>query len=75
MAQRDLTAYAMVEYWCLMAVNPRENSDILQDRQESIRVKAAHFVGAWPDEIALTRNTTEAQEGPILRSSTRRPDN
>jgi isopenicillin-N epimerase len=50
---------AMVEYWRLMAVNPHENSNILQDRQESIRVKAAQFVGASPDEIALTRNTTE----------------
>src|SRR5262245_34093853 len=32
---------AMVEYWRLMAVNPHENSNILQDRQESIRIKAA----------------------------------
>lgn len=50
---------AMVEYWRLMAVNPHENSNILQERQESIRVKTAQFVGASPDEIALTRNTTE----------------
>ena len=50
---------AMVEYWRLMAVNPHENSNMLQERQEAIRVKAAQFVGASPDEIALTRNTTE----------------
>jgi selenocysteine lyase/cysteine desulfurase len=50
---------AMVEYWRLMAVNPHENSNTLQERQEAIRVKAAQFVGASPDEIALTRNTTE----------------
>src|SRR5262245_19471978 len=47
---------AMVEYWRLMAVNPHENSNVLQDRQEQIRVKAALFVGASADEIALTRN-------------------
>lgn len=50
---------AMTEYWRLMAVNPNENSLIFQDRQEAIRIKAANFVGASPDEIAITRNTTE----------------
>jgi len=50
---------AMNEYWRLMAVNPNENSQIFQDRQEQIRVKAAAFVGVTPDEIAITRNTTE----------------
>jgi selenocysteine lyase/cysteine desulfurase len=50
---------AMNEYWRLMAVNPNENSQIFQDRQERIRVKAAAFIGATPDEIAITRNTTE----------------
>src|SRR6266852_3268241 len=50
---------AMNEYWRLMAVNPNENSQIFQDRQERIRVKAAAFVGVTPDEIAITRNTTE----------------
>ena len=32
---------ALMEYWRLMAVNPHENSNILQERQEAIRVKAA----------------------------------
>ena len=50
---------AMNEYWRLMAVNPNENSLIFQDRQEQIRIKAAAFVGVSPDEIAITRNTTE----------------
>src|SRR5215470_5604779 len=50
---------AMNEYWRLMAVNPNENSQIFQDRQEQIRIKAAAFIGATPDEIAITRNTTE----------------
>jgi hypothetical protein len=50
---------ALDQYWRLMAVNPNENSQIFQDRQEQIRIKAAAFVGATPDEIALTRNTTE----------------
>src|SRR5712692_1554352 len=49
---------ALVEYWRLMAVNPHENSNVMQNRQEQIRVKAAEFVGASPDEIAITRNTT-----------------
>jgi selenocysteine lyase/cysteine desulfurase len=50
---------ALDQYCRLMAVNPNENSQIFQDRQEQIRIKAAAFVGATPDEIALTRNTTE----------------
>lgn len=50
---------AMNEYWRLMAVNPNENSQIFQDRQDQIRAKAAAYVGATPDEIAITRNTTE----------------
>ena len=50
---------AMTEYWRLMAVNPNENSNILQNRVEQIRVKVANFIGASPDEIAITRNTTE----------------
>ena len=50
---------AMNEYWRLMAVNPNENSQIFQDRQEQIRIKAAAFIGVTADEIAITRNTTE----------------
>jgi selenocysteine lyase/cysteine desulfurase len=50
---------AMVEYWRLMAVNPNENSAIFQNRVEQIRFKVANFIGATPDEIAITRNTTE----------------
>src|SRR5262249_4175733 len=50
---------ALVESWRLRAVNPHENSNVMQNRQEQIRVKAAEFVGALPDEIAITRNTTE----------------
>jgi selenocysteine lyase/cysteine desulfurase len=54
-----LVVNALNEYWRLMAVNPNENSQIYQDRQDQIRAKAAAYVGATPDEIALTRNTTE----------------
>jgi selenocysteine lyase/cysteine desulfurase len=50
---------AMGEYWRLLAVNPNENSAIFQERQDQIRAKAAAFIGATPDEVALTRNTTE----------------
>ena len=49
----------MTEYWRLMAVNPNENSQIFQDRVDDIRIKAASFLGASADEIAITRNTTE----------------
>jgi selenocysteine lyase/cysteine desulfurase len=49
----------LVEYWRLMAVNPTENSAVFEERQESIRAKAAAFVHASVDEIAITRNTTE----------------
>src|SRR4029453_10201195 len=44
---------AMNEYWRLMAVNPNENSQIFQDRQERIRVKAAAFIGATPHRVPL----------------------
>lgn len=50
---------AMNEYWRLMAVNPNENSAVFQNHVEQIRVKLAGFFGATPDEIAITRNTTE----------------
>jgi selenocysteine lyase/cysteine desulfurase len=50
---------AMNEYWRLMAVNPNENSAVFQNHVEQIRVKVAGFFGATPDEIAITRNTTE----------------
>ena len=50
---------ALVEYWRLMAVNPNENSNIFQQRQEQIRIKAAAFLGAGVEEVAITRNTTE----------------
>ena len=50
---------AMTEYWRLMAVNPNENSQIFQDRVDEIRMKAASFLGASADELAITRNTTE----------------
>jgi selenocysteine lyase/cysteine desulfurase len=50
---------ALTEYWRLMAVNPNENSAVFQDRQEQIRFKAAAFIGASPEEVAITRNTTE----------------
>lgn len=50
---------AMNEYWRLMAINPNENSAVFQNHVEQIRVKVAGFFGATPDEIAITRNTTE----------------
>lgn len=50
---------AMNEYWRLMAVNPNENSAIFQNHVEQIRAKVAGLLGASPDEIAITRNTTE----------------
>jgi L-cysteine/cystine lyase len=50
---------ALTEYWRLMAVNPNENSNIFQERQEQIRVKAAEFIGCGLEEVAITRNTTE----------------
>ena len=50
---------AMNEYWRLMAVNPNEKSAIFQEHVEQIRAKAAAFVGAPVDDIAITRNTTE----------------
>jgi len=50
---------SLVNYWRLMAQNPNENSAVLQGRIELIRHKAAQFLGASPDEIAILRNATE----------------
>src|SRR5687767_11555349 len=50
---------AMNEYWRLMAVNPNENSQVFQDHVDQIRAKVASLLGAAPDDIAITRNTTE----------------
>jgi selenocysteine lyase/cysteine desulfurase len=49
----------LVAYWRLMAENPNENSAVLQGRAEAVREKAARFLGAAPDEIAILRNCTE----------------
>src|SRR5262245_54850476 len=46
----------LVTYWRLMAENPNENSATVQGRGEAIREKAAHFLGASPDELAIFRN-------------------
>lgn len=50
---------AMNVYWRLMAVNPNENSQVFQDHVDQIRTKVAGFLGAAPDDLAITRNTTE----------------
>jgi isopenicillin-N epimerase len=50
---------AMIGYWRMMAENPNEKSAILQGRMEMIRQKAARFIGADADEVAIVRNTTE----------------
>jgi selenocysteine lyase/cysteine desulfurase len=50
---------AMVDYWRMMAENPNENSAILQGRADSIRQKAAQFLGVSPGEVAILRNATE----------------
>ena len=49
----------LIEYWRMMAINPNENSAILQGRMEMIREKAARFLGASSDEVAIVRNATE----------------
>jgi isopenicillin-N epimerase len=50
---------AMERYWRMMAENPNENSAILQSRVESIRAKAAQFIGADAAGLAILRNATE----------------
>ncbi|HUS07106.1 MAG TPA: aminotransferase class V-fold PLP-dependent enzyme [Bryobacteraceae bacterium] len=49
----------LMSYWRMMAENPNENSATLQGRMDLIRAKAALFLGAEPDEIAILRNATE----------------
>jgi selenocysteine lyase/cysteine desulfurase len=50
---------SLLNYWRLMAENPNENSAVIQGRMEAVREKAAQFMGASPDEIAILRNCTE----------------
>src|SRR5262245_3673132 len=50
---------SLMTYWRLMAENPNENSAVIQDRVEAVREKAAQFIGAFADEIAILRNCTE----------------
>ncbi len=49
----------LLSYWRLMAENPNENSGTLQGRVETIREKAAQFIGATAPEVAILRNATE----------------
>lgn len=50
---------ALTHYWQMMAENPNENSAILQGRTDRIRQKAAQFIGASAEEVAILRNATE----------------
>lgn len=50
--------YSLVDAYRTLAADPSEGAKF-SARADEIREKAAAFVGADPDEIALSRNTTE----------------
>lgn len=52
--------YTVVERYRELAADPGARNPIQEKAAEEVRRKAAAFVGAAPDEIALLRNTTEA---------------
>jgi selenocysteine lyase/cysteine desulfurase len=52
--------YTVVERYRELAADPGARNPIQEQTAEEVRRKAAAFVGASPDEIALLRNTTEA---------------
>ncbi len=49
----------LMEFFKVQAANPYKAYMTFYPYIEETRQKVAHFVGALPDEIALTRNTTE----------------
>ena len=51
--------YTVVERYRELAADPGGRNKPQEDAAEEVRREAAAFVGADPDEIALTRNTTE----------------
>jgi isopenicillin-N epimerase len=51
--------YTLVECYHDLAQDPGQPNTDQRDGAEEVRRKAAAFVGADPDEIALVRNTTE----------------
>jgi selenocysteine lyase/cysteine desulfurase len=52
--------YTVVERYRELAADPGARNPIQEKAAEEVRRKAAAFVGAAPDEVALLRNTTEA---------------
>ena len=52
--------YTVVERYRELAADPGSRNPIQEKAAEEVRRKAAAFVGADPEEIALLRNTTEA---------------
>jgi isopenicillin-N epimerase len=50
---------ALVDYNRFLAQNPTRHLGELDRRKEEVRRKLAVFVGCDPEELALTRNTTE----------------
>lgn len=51
--------YTLMEKYRAIATDPGVANPLQEKQAEDVRKKAAAFVGADPDEIALTRNTTE----------------
>lgn len=51
--------YTLVEKYHDLAQDPGQPNTDQRDAAEGVRIKAAAFVGADPDEIGLIRNTTE----------------
>jgi isopenicillin-N epimerase len=50
---------ALTRYFRVQVSNPYDGYNFLPAVRESVRAKLAAFVGASPDEVAITSNTTE----------------
>ena len=49
----------MMKYFKLQCTNPYDCYNFLPTQKDAIRTKLAKFINASPDEVAITRNTTE----------------
>jgi selenocysteine lyase/cysteine desulfurase len=49
----------LAQYFKVQATSPCEVYNYFPERREEVRAKLARFINASPDEVVLTRNTTE----------------
>lgn len=51
--------HTLVKYFRMQCTNPYDCYNFLPSKREDVRTRLASFINASPDEVVLTRNTTE----------------